>query len=76
MDLADGVSLHIQEQGLLVDVARPKLKYENIWYYRCLGSPIASIVAAISSEALGKPVRIKEESYRQGKTSIVLEVLP
>lgn len=42
---------------------------------RCLGSPIASIVAAISSEALGKPIRIKEESFSEGKSRITLEVL-
>lgn len=58
-----------------IEVSGSKLHYEDIWYYRCLGSPIASIAAAISSEALGKPVRIGEESYNKGKNRIVLEVL-
>jgi hypothetical protein len=58
-----------------VEVKGSRLSYEDIWYYRCLGSPTASIVAAISSEALQKPVRIKEESYNKGKSRIVLEVL-
>jgi hypothetical protein len=49
--------------------------YEEIWYYYSLGSPIASITAAISSEALQKPVRIFEEKYHKGKYRITLEVL-
>ena len=76
LDIANSVTVNLADTRLEVEVSGSKLPYEDIWYYRCLGSPIASIVAAISSEALGKPVRIKEESYRQGKTSIVLEVLP
>ena len=76
LDIANSVTVNLVDAQLEVEVSGSKLPYEDIWYYRCLGSPIASIVAAISSEALGKPVRIKEESYRQGKTSIVLEVLP
>lgn len=77
MDLADSVSLHIQEQGLLVDVARPKLKYENIWYYRCLGSPLASVVATVASQALARAVRIKSETATgKNNTRIELEVLP
>ena len=58
-----------------VEVSGSRLHYEDIWYYRCLGSPIASIVAAISSEALEKPIRIREESYSKGTSKIVLEVL-
>ena len=51
------------------------MHYDEVWYYRCLGSPIASIIAAVSSEALGRPVRIKDESYGEGKSKITLEVL-
>jgi hypothetical protein len=49
--------------------------YEEIWYYQCIGSPIASIAAAVSSEALQKPVRILEEKDNKGKYRIILEVL-
>ena len=82
MDLADSVSLHIQAQSfpsgrMLVDVARPKLKYENIWYYRCLGSPLASVVATVASQALARAVRIKSETATgKNNTRIELEVLP
>ncbi|MDO8716290.1 MAG: hypothetical protein Q7J73_05730 [Dehalococcoidales bacterium] len=77
MDLADSVSLHVVEQHLLVDVAKPKLKYENIWYYRCLGSPLASVVATVASQALAQAVRIKSETETgKNNTRIELEILP
>jgi len=75
LDIANSVAVNLADAQLDVEVNAPKLQYEDIWYYRCLGSPIASIVAAISSEALQKPVRIKEESYYKGKSRIILEVL-
>jgi hypothetical protein len=75
LDLASSVTVNLVENKVNVEVTAPKLHYEDIWYYRCLGSPIASIVATISCEALGKPVRIEEESYQHGKSNILLEVL-
>jgi len=75
LDIANSVTVHLVDSVVDVEVSGSKLHYEDIWYYRCLGSPIASIVAAISSEALGKPIRIRDESYSKGKSRIVLEVL-
>jgi len=75
LDIANSVAVNLAGALVNVEVSGPRLHYEDIWYYRCLGSPIASIVAAISSEALGKPIRIKEESYSKGKCRITLEVL-
>ena len=76
LDLASSVSVNVADGRVSAEVRGSKLHYEDIWFYRCLGSPIASIIAAVSSEALGKPVRIVEESYSGGKSSIVIEVLP
>ena len=75
LDIASSVKVTMSGAQVVVEVSAPRLPYEDIWYYRCLGSPIASIVATISSEALQKPIRIKEESYSQGKSRIILEVL-
>ncbi len=75
LDLANSVSVNMTDGRVNVEISGPRLHYEDIWFYRCLGSPIASIVAAISCEALEKPVRIKEEEYSKGKSRIVLEVL-
>ncbi len=75
LDIANSVTVNLSDAQVNVEVSGSRLHYEDIWYYRCLGSPIASIVAAISSEALEKPIRIKEEDYRKGKSRIILEVL-
>lgn len=75
LDIASSVTVNLADAQVNVEVSGARLHYEDIWYYRCLGSPIASIVAAISSEALGKPIRIREESHSKGKTRIALEVL-
>ena len=75
LDLANSVEVRMSEKQLDIEVTGPKLHFENVWYYRCMGSPIASIVASIASEGIGKPVRIQEENYLKGKTLIRLEVL-
>lgn len=75
LDIANSVTVNLSDAQVNVEINGPRLHYEDIWYYRCLGSPIASIVAAISSEALEKPIRIKEEDYSKGKSRIILEVL-
>ncbi len=77
LDIAHSVSVNIVDSRVTVEVGGPKIYYEQVWYYGCLGSPIASIAAAIASEALGKPVRISEETFVKGKDSgrIALEVL-
>ncbi len=76
LDVARSVNVVLTDGLVQVDVTGARLRYEDAWYYRCMGSPIASIVAAVSCEALGKAVRIKEESLDHGKGRIVLEVLP
>jgi hypothetical protein len=76
LDIARSVNVNLADRQVGIEVNGARLGYEDIWYYRCLGSPIASILAAISSEALGKPVMIKEETFNKGKDRIVLEVLP
>ncbi len=75
MDLADSVSANISNGRVVVNITKPRLKYENIWFYRCLGSPMASIAATAASQALSSPVRIdREEKTRKG-LKIELEVL-
>lgn len=75
LDIANSASVNLVDSQVKIEVSGAKLSYENIWYYRCLGSPIASIAASITSEALGKPVRIHEEIQKKGKSVITLEVL-
>jgi hypothetical protein len=75
LDIADSARVTMAGSRIEIEIHNPRLIYEDIWYYRCMGSPIASITAAISTEALGKPVRIAEESSLKGKNRITLEVM-
>jgi stage V sporulation protein SpoVS len=75
LDVASGIKLNFVDSFINVEINGATLHYEDIWYYRSLGSPLASIAAAISSEALGKPVRIVEEKRIKGKDILKLEVL-
>jgi hypothetical protein len=60
---------------LYIFVSGAQIRCEDPSYSECLGSPIASIAAAISSEALEKPIRIIEENNFQGIIDIKLEIL-
>jgi hypothetical protein len=75
LDIASAVAVKLTDTEITAEVSRPRLHYEDVWYYRCLGSPVASIVAAISCEALQKAVRIREETLSKGKSRIALEVI-
>lgn len=75
LDLASSVSVALEDSRVNVEISNPRLYWEDIWYYRALGSPLASIAAAVSCEGLGKPVRVAEEACEGGKTKIGLEVL-
>ena len=75
LDLANAVSVNLTDGAVDVEVTGPRLRYEDIWYYRCLGSPVASIVATIACEALDRPLRIASEEYKRGKSLIRLEKL-
>jgi uncharacterized membrane protein len=76
MDLADAVSAHNLGDRVVVEVTHPKLKYDNIWFYRCLGSPLASIAATVASQALDKAVRVASEGETRKGARIEIEVLP
>lgn len=75
LDIADSASVILGNDRIYVAVSNPKLVFEDTWYCQCMGSPIASIIAAISSEALGKPIKIYEENIEKKSSTITLEVL-
>jgi hypothetical protein len=76
MDLADSVSAHLSSDRVLVEIAKPKLRYQNLWFHRCLGSPLASIAATVVCEALDRPVRIGSEEETGKGIRVEIEVLP
>ena len=75
LDIAHNVTVHITDAKVEVKISGPKMSYENNWYSKCLGSPIASISAAVVAEALKKPLRIAGETYQKTEALVVLEIL-
>jgi hypothetical protein len=76
LDIASAVSVAAADGVVKVEVSRPKLTYENLWYYRALGSPMASIAATVTCEAYDRPVTVVRDESQRGKGVIELEVLP
>ncbi|MFQ5873368.1 MAG: hypothetical protein ACE5JL_06165 [Dehalococcoidia bacterium] len=75
LDVADGARVNMVEGRVIIEAMSPRLEYRNIWFYRCLGSPLASIVASLACEALDKPLIIEREAHEKGKCVIGLRVL-
>ena len=75
LDIASSVRVNIIDSHINIEISGSKMKADNTWYYQSLGSPLASISAAIASEALDRPVRILEEKKQNSKDIISLEVL-
>ncbi|MFP3975300.1 MAG: hypothetical protein ACLFVK_03650 [Dehalococcoidia bacterium] len=74
LDLASSVSVALTDSRVDVEISNPRLQWEDIWYYRALGSPLASIAAAVACEGLGKPVQVIEEHSEENKTRIEIGV--
>lgn len=74
LDIAHNVSVTITDSQVVVEISKAKMGFEDIWYQHCLGSPLASIAAAVVSEAMDKPVRIVEETENQRHNKIKLEI--
>jgi hypothetical protein len=73
IDLADAVKVITAGEKIIVEVSNPRLKHKSIQIYECLGSPIASIVASMTAEALNKPVIIDRENHEKHKSIIELK---
>ncbi len=75
LDMAKGVRVAIADGRATIEVFNPRMEYMNIRSYDCLGSPIASVAAALVAEALGKPVAVESEEFGKGAISIRLGIL-
>jgi len=74
LDIASSCSVSSAGQQIKVMVNNSKLHAEDISFSRSLGSPLASIAATVTCEAMGKPVRIIEETRQKSQSLILLEV--
>lgn len=76
LDLASGVTFSLEGDKARVTISHPRLHWENIAFYQVLGSPLASIAAAVTAEGIGRPVRISGETFAKGQAVVDLEILP
>jgi hypothetical protein len=76
LDLADAVRVGRSSEKIVIEVARPALPLRSHPAYTVLGSPIASIIATVTAESLGRPVSVVSESPRGRWQVIELELQP
>lgn len=74
LDIVDTVRVGMIGGRITIEVSNPKIKYENLPLYECLGSPMASIVSALVAENLDKPIIVESEVYDKGKSIIKLVI--
>ncbi len=75
LDLASSVKVSLKDSRVEVKVSHPRLsESRNSWVQQSLGSPVASIVAALVAEALDKPVVIQSETLSSKEHLISLEI--
>jgi len=75
LDIADNARVNIADGRAVVEIIRPRLKYRDTRFYRCVGSPLASIVATLVCEAMDKPLVIEAEKRGKGKAIIELRIM-
>lgn len=76
LDLATSVQV-AQEPGFAaVSVSGLRLDRDDLWIYRLLGTPVASIAAAVVAEGLGTPVTVLSEERSSDRMVVRLGVGP
>ena len=75
LGVADRITVTHRENHISVDIYNPVIKNKATWSNRCLGGPLASVVASVAAEAWDKPVTISQEKHQKARCSIELEVL-
>ena len=75
LDLASGITVHMDGKKVHITISNPHLKHKNGWLLDCLGSHFASITASVVAEAMGKPVVIEQEQHNTKKITIELGIL-
>ncbi len=74
LDMVNTVKVSMEEERVIVEVYNPQMEYERLQLYECLGSPLASITAALVAENLNKPIVVEREVIDKNKSVIELGV--
>jgi hypothetical protein len=75
LDAADGTSVIVQGNHISVTINNPRIENKISWSHQCLGGPLATIVASITSEAWDKPIIINQEKQDGRKHIVEIEVI-
>jgi hypothetical protein len=74
-DLADSVKAIQSGELVTVEITNPRIEHENLKVFDNIGSPLASVIASVMSEATGGAVTIISESRSAEKLVIELRAL-
>ncbi|MFC2018325.1 hypothetical protein ACFLTQ_03390 [Chloroflexota bacterium] len=74
LDMADSIRVGMNEERVIIEVYNPRMEYERLQIYECLGSPLASITAALVAENLEKPIIVESEVSDKNKSVIELRI--
>ncbi len=74
LDIATKVAVARENGGVRVTIEGLRLTHPDLWIYRSLGTPPASIAATLVAEGLDRPVTIRSEDRRGDRMSIWLDV--
>lgn len=75
LGVADGVAVSESEGHLVVEINRPHIEFEETWAGRCLGGPLASLVATVAAFAHDRPFQVTREEKAGHKYRVELKVL-
>ena len=74
LGLAEGVLVVSVGDRITMEAVKLHFRWENLWVYQVLGSPLASIAASVTAEVLGRKVLIDSERSERDKLTVELKV--
>jgi len=75
LDVASAVQVAQDAGTVTVEVMGLRLETDDLWIYQVLGSPVASVAAAVVAEGLRRPVTIASEEHAGDRLTVHLEVM-
>lgn len=75
MNLVDAARVTLEDAKITVELVGPHFEYKKMWIYDLIGTPLASMVASITTQVLDKAVLIIREEPKFVKHIIELKVV-
>jgi len=74
LDVAATVNVAREDGAVRVTLGGLRLTHPDLWIYRSLGTPLASVAATLVAEGLDRPVVIRSEDRRGDRLTVWLDV--